>query len=85
MPALRHDAHRRGDPAAAIQLIEVLSEDSEGFLRVVFVRLRSLTAKSRNERRHTMPSRARAKAGGRFRYSSQQELWIGQHRSSLGA
>jgi len=38
-----------GDSAAAIQSIELISEDSEGFLRVVFVQLRSLTAKSRND------------------------------------
>ncbi len=36
-----------GDAAAAIKQIELLSEDSEGFLRVAFVQLRSLTAKSR--------------------------------------
>lgn len=36
-----------GDSAAAIKQIELLSEDAEGFLRVVFVQLRSLTAKSR--------------------------------------
>jgi len=38
-----------GDSAAAMKSIEVLSEDAEGFLRVVFVQLRSLTAKSRND------------------------------------
>ncbi len=38
-----------GDSAAPIRLIEILAEDSEGFLRVVFVQLRSLTAKSRND------------------------------------
>ncbi len=38
-----------GDAAAPIRAIEVLSEDAEGFLRVVFVQLRSLTAKSRND------------------------------------
>jgi hypothetical protein len=38
-----------GESAAAIRAIEVLSEDAEGFLRVVFVQLRSLTAKSRND------------------------------------
>lgn len=38
-----------GDAAAAIQRIEVLCEDDEGFLRVAFVKLRSLTAKSRND------------------------------------
>lgn len=38
-----------GDSAAAVRSIEVLSEDSEEFLRVVFVQLRSLTAKSRND------------------------------------
>lgn len=38
-----------GDAAAAIQRIEVLCEDVEGFLRVAFVKLRSLTAKSRND------------------------------------
>lgn len=36
-----------GDSAAAIKRIELLSEDHEGFLRVVFVQLRSLTARSR--------------------------------------
>ena len=38
-----------GDSAAAIKSIELLSEDREGFLRVVFVQLKSLTAKSRND------------------------------------
>jgi len=38
-----------GDSAAAIKSIELLSEDGEKFLRVVFVQLRSLTAKSRND------------------------------------
>ncbi len=38
-----------GDSANAVRQIEVLSEDDEGFLRVVFVQLRSLTAKSRND------------------------------------
>ena len=38
-----------GDAAAAIRSLEVLAEDAEGFLRVVFVHLRSLTAKSRND------------------------------------
>ncbi len=38
-----------GDSAAPIKSIELLSEDSEGFLRVVFVTLKSLTAKSRND------------------------------------
>jgi hypothetical protein len=38
-----------GDAAAAIKSLEVLAEDAEGFLRVVFVHLRSLTAKSRND------------------------------------
>ena len=38
-----------GDFAAPLRAIEVLSEDAEGFLRVVFVQLRSLTAKSRND------------------------------------
>ena len=38
-----------GDSAAAIKSIELLSEDAEKFLRVVFVQLRSLTAKSRND------------------------------------
>lgn len=31
-----------------IQHIELLAEDAEGFLRVIFVRLRSVTAKARN-------------------------------------
>lgn len=38
-----------GESAAPVRAIEVLSEDAEGFLRVVFVHLRSLTAKSRND------------------------------------
>ena len=38
-----------GNATAPIHQIELLSEDSESFLRVVFVRLRSLTAKSRND------------------------------------
>ncbi len=38
-----------GDAAAPIRDIEVLAEDADGFMRVVFVRLRSLTAKSRND------------------------------------
>ncbi len=38
-----------GDSANAVRQIEVLSEDDEGFMRVVFVQLRSLTAKSRND------------------------------------
>jgi len=38
-----------GDSATAIKSIELLSEDAEKFLRVVFVQLRSLTAKSRND------------------------------------
>ena len=38
-----------GDSAAAIRYLEVMAEDSEGFLRVVFGQLRSLTAKSRND------------------------------------
>ena len=38
-----------GDSAAAIRNLEVMAEDSEGFLRVVFGQLRSLTAKSRND------------------------------------
>jgi hypothetical protein len=38
-----------GDSAAAIRSLEVMAEDSEGFLRVVFGQLRSLTAKSRND------------------------------------
>ncbi|HEY3966840.1 MAG TPA: Eco57I restriction-modification methylase domain-containing protein, partial [Planctomycetaceae bacterium] len=38
-----------GDAAAPIKSIEILSEDAEGFLRVVFVQLKSLTAKSRND------------------------------------
>lgn len=36
-----------GDSAAAIKSIELLSADAEEFLRVVFVQLRSLTARSR--------------------------------------
>ncbi|NQT12818.1 MAG: hypothetical protein HQ582_08715, partial [Planctomycetes bacterium] len=38
-----------GESAAPLSSIELLSEDSEGFLRIVFVQLRSLTAKSRND------------------------------------
>ena len=38
-----------GDSATAIRRIERLSEDSEGFLNVVFAQLRSLTARSRND------------------------------------
>jgi hypothetical protein len=38
-----------GEAAAPIRDIEVLSDDEDGFLRVLFVRLRSLTAKSRND------------------------------------
>jgi hypothetical protein len=38
-----------GDSAAPLRSIEILSEDAEGFFRVVFVHLRSLTAKSRND------------------------------------
>ena len=38
-----------GESAAAVMAIEVLSEDPEGFLRVVFVHLRSLTARARND------------------------------------
>lgn len=58
LTALGYDTGRRksltsesiglsGDSAAPIRAIEVLSEDAEGFMRVVFVQLRSLTAKSR--------------------------------------
>lgn len=36
------------DGNSDIQHIELLSEDAEGFLRIVFVRLRSVTAKARN-------------------------------------
>ena len=38
-----------GESAAAIRSLEVMAEDSEGLLRVVFAQLRSLTAKSRND------------------------------------
>lgn len=38
-----------GEAAAAIRSLEVLAEDADGDLRVVFVQLRSLTAKSRND------------------------------------
>jgi hypothetical protein len=38
-----------GDSAAAVKRLELLSEDAEGFLRVLFVQLRSLTAKSRTD------------------------------------
>jgi len=36
-----------GESAAAIRSIELMSEDAEGFLRVLFVEVRSLTAKCR--------------------------------------
>lgn len=38
-----------GDSASAVKRIELLSEDPEGFLRVVFAQTRSLTAKFRND------------------------------------
>jgi hypothetical protein len=38
-----------GDSAAAFKKIELLSEDKEGFLRVVFAQPRSLSAKARND------------------------------------
>jgi hypothetical protein len=38
-----------GDSAAAIRKIELLSEDSEQLLRVVFAQPRALTAKARND------------------------------------
>jgi hypothetical protein len=38
-----------GESAAAFKKIELLSEDEEGFLRVVFAQPRSLTAKARND------------------------------------
>ncbi len=38
-----------GDTAASIRSIELLSEDEDGFLRVLFVQPRSLTAKVRND------------------------------------
>ena len=38
-----------GDSAAAIRSIELLSEDEDGFLRVLFVQPKSLTAKVRND------------------------------------
>lgn len=38
-----------GDAATAFKRIELLSEDSEQFLRVVFAQSKSLTAKSRND------------------------------------
>src|SRR4051812_6348127 len=38
-----------GDSAAAFKKIELLSEDEERFLRVVFAQPRSLTAKARND------------------------------------
>lgn len=38
-----------GDAATAFKKIELLSEDSEQFLRVVFAQTKSLTAKSRND------------------------------------
>ena len=38
-----------GDAATPVRAVEMLAEDAEGFLRIVFVHLRSLTAKSRND------------------------------------
>jgi len=38
-----------GETAEAIRGIELLAEDEEGFFRVVFVKLKSLTAKARND------------------------------------
>src|SRR5947209_7041389 len=38
-----------GEAAAAFKKIELLSEDDERFLRVVFAQPRSLTAKARND------------------------------------
>ena len=38
-----------GDSAAGIRSIELLSEDEDGFLRVLFVQPKSLTAKVRND------------------------------------
>jgi hypothetical protein len=38
-----------GESATPIRVVELLSEDADGFLRVLFVRLRSLTAKCRND------------------------------------
>ena len=38
-----------GDSAAAIRRIELLSEDKEQFLRVVFAQTKTLTAKIRND------------------------------------
>jgi hypothetical protein len=38
-----------GDAAVPIREIEVLSDDEDGFLRVLLVRLKSLTAKARND------------------------------------
>lgn len=38
-----------GDSAAAVKQIEILAKDTEDFLQVTFVQLRSLTAKSRND------------------------------------
>lgn len=38
-----------GDAAAALREIELLAEDEDGFLRVLFVRLRALTARSRTD------------------------------------
>lgn len=38
-----------GESASAVKRIELLSEDPEGFFRVVFAQLRSLTAKVRND------------------------------------
>lgn len=38
-----------GDAAARVRMIELLAEDDEGFFRVVFVQLRSLTATARND------------------------------------
>lgn len=38
-----------GDAAAPIREMQLLAEDEDGFMRVVFLRLRSLTAKSRTD------------------------------------
>jgi hypothetical protein len=38
-----------GEAAATFRKIELLSEDDEGFLRVLFAQVRSLTARARND------------------------------------
>jgi hypothetical protein len=44
-----------GDTASAIRSIELLAEDEDGFLKVLFAQPRSLTAKVRNDRQLRHP------------------------------